>query len=160
MLTSVAQSQEIFSLKTRLDKFKDQLQSSAPSSCQQVVVCPSPEDSSGHPTAVSLKHGSRKKQTRKVRLKLPPFLGGKVWEVYSDRVLTEWTFRLRSYNVIPELSLIFIYAWNGDLAGIKRLLQERRASVFDCAPNGWTAFHVSKMASSRGVEEEITSLLT
>lgn len=78
MLPSVPQLQAIVSVETRLEELKDQLQSSAPSSSQEAVASPSPEDPSDHSMAVSWKHGARKKQTPKVRVKLPAFLGRKV----------------------------------------------------------------------------------
>jgi hypothetical protein len=79
-----------------------------------------------------------------LRFPSPIWLSGKVWELYSYRAQTEWSFYLRTYNVISRDSLIFQYAKDGNVSGIQDLLQRNLASVSDCDDIGRTALYVSQ----------------
>ena len=82
------------------------------------------------------------------RLGLPTWLGRKVWELYSFRAQTEWAIRLKTYNIIPHDSLIFQYSEDGNVTGLRDLVQQNPASVFDRDPAGRTALFVSTLYAS------------
>jgi hypothetical protein len=105
-------------------------------------------------TLVKTHHGTSRKPV--LRLGLPIWLCGKVWELYTAQSQTEWAFRLRTYNVIPHDSPIFRHARSGDVDALKDILQRRRGSVFDRNDEGETALHVRRGKPFLTVESRLT----
>jgi hypothetical protein len=50
--------------------------------------------------------------------------------------------------VIPKKSAIFRMAVTGDLQGIKKFIEQGKASLWDCDPDGFTLLHVSSYLST------------
>lgn len=72
----------------------------------------------------------------------PAWLMNRAWEVQVIKAISGWTFRPRTFNLIPHHSHLFTLAGFNDIKGIQELFQEKRASPYDCTENGWTALHV------------------
>ena len=58
-----------------------------------------------------------------------------------------WQFYVNPVRAVPDDSLIFEFARNGNLHGIKSLIQRGDASVQDTSSKGWTPLHVSILVS-------------
>ena len=72
----------------------------------------------------------------------PAWLVNRAWRLQASRATFGWTFRPRSFSVIPRDSAVFALATRGDTDGLKGLFSARSASPFDCDPTGWTVLHV------------------
>ncbi|KAK2753517.1 hypothetical protein FQN54_007907 [Arachnomyces sp. PD_36] len=92
------------------------------------------------PPSLTLSKSQHKTSGRPAfRAALPTWLSGKVWEVYTAKSQVEWAFRMRIYNIIPCDSLIFQYAKDGNVDGLKYLLHHEQRSIFDCDSEGQNA---------------------
>lgn len=58
-----------------------------------------------------------------------------------------WDYTLRVYTVVPCDSLVFCYAADGDVAGLRVLFDAKRATPFDIDCDfGETLLHVSTIS--------------
>lgn len=99
--------------------------------------------SSGKTTSCSrsIKTLSKHQKILNAKLRLPFFSG--VWELCAyQRLVSGWTFTLRTYNVVDSNAPIMGLACCGDLAGMQQLFQTRQASPFDIDKDGITLLHV------------------
>ncbi|KAF8859458.1 hypothetical protein BDZ45DRAFT_801586 [Acephala macrosclerotiorum] len=94
-----------------------------------------------------LQPGSRKSTVASIRqkallarLRAPTLLWyhAKTMELYFSRAPSGWDFSIHLYNVVPSGSAIFDFAFEGDIEGIQRLLQEGKASLSDRTEFGGT----------------------
>lgn len=76
----------------------------------------------------------------------PTWLMNRAWEVQVSKATSGWTFRPRTFNVLPRWSPIFMYARGGRIEYIQELFQEKESSIYDCDENGWTLLHVRHIA--------------
>ncbi|KAL9068370.1 MAG: hypothetical protein Q9157_006521 [Trypethelium eluteriae] len=65
------------------------------------------------------------------RFQLPTWLCCRIWDVAIITAQCGWTAHLRTYNVIPEESLIFRYAEHGDVARVRNLIENGEGSPLD-----------------------------
>lgn len=65
------------------------------------------------------------------RIHLPWRLIQKACELSVERAISGWQLNIRVYNVVPESSLVFRYAKEGDATGLRELFKNGHASPFD-----------------------------
>ena len=54
-----------------------------------------------------------------------------------------WQWKIQTFRAVPYDSLFFDFCENGNLDGVRTLLDRREASPWDVDPEGWTPLHVS-----------------
>lgn len=59
-----------------------------------------------------------------------------------SRGYNSWCFGLQTFNLRPDSSLIFKYCLNGNIDGVKRLIEDSLASPYDVDSQGATPLHV------------------
>jgi hypothetical protein len=65
------------------------------------------------------------------RLKTPAWLSRTVWEIAMDRAISGWTFSIRSYSLVTDLSSVVNACRYGDILSLQRCFELREASPFD-----------------------------
>jgi hypothetical protein len=73
----------------------------------------------------------------------PAWLINRAWRIQAVNARSGWTFSPRTMNVIPRSSLVFQYAKDDNVNGLRELFDERVASPFDCDEYDRTILHVS-----------------
>ncbi len=71
-----------------------------------------------------------------------PWLITRSLNVQISRRFGCWTWRARQFPLVAKNALIFKYARDGNLSGVKDLFQHKLASPFDVDPRGYTPLHV------------------
>lgn len=91
-----------------------------------------------------LDDGGREEQREEIlaEYRAPPWLINRVWRIQALRAVSGWTFSPRSYNIIPNTSIVFEYLENHNISGIQELFSQRQASPFDCDEHGLSLLHV------------------
>jgi hypothetical protein len=84
-----------------------------------------------------------------LRISVPSWLGGKVYE--AQKLQQSWTCNVtfRSYNVVPPEARLFQYSRSGDVQGLQQLFASGQATPFDRDTSGNTALHVRYLGSLR-----------
>lgn len=76
-----------------------------------------------------------KRRNSKVRLRvgfsLPVWLCSRIWDFTLTATQCGWGTHLRTYNVVPENSLIFYYCRSGNVAGVQRLIRNGEGTPLD-----------------------------
>ncbi|OQD67769.1 hypothetical protein PENPOL_c003G07857 [Penicillium polonicum] len=90
------------------------------------------------------------------RIQLPAWLFRSVWDIRAKRASNGWTYTLQQWSVRPHGAEVFGAALDGDLPAIIPLFNDRKASLFDRDPRGWTLLHY---AAFQGNLETITYLI-
>lgn len=87
----------------------------------------------------------RRHEMFKLRLQTPKLLWARrrVFEFLGYNAPSGWDAVIRVYNIVPCWSDIFIAAWNGDIAKVQRLFQDKEASPFDRDELGYTLLDVN-----------------
>lgn len=85
----------------------------------------------------------QKKQRRSVRIRLPTWLVGRVWEIATEYSVQGWTLNVQTWNLLPGNAEIFQKINNRDLRGVRNMLESGQASLFDQSKCGCTLLHVS-----------------
>lgn len=52
------------------------------------------------------------------------------------------SYSLKTHPIVPSCSAVIKCAENGDLASLRNLLLDKKASIFDTEPDGWSLLHV------------------
>lgn len=73
----------------------------------------------------------------------PIWLVNRMWEVHSTQAYCGWNIKLRSYNIVSQDSLVFKYASERNIDGLRELFSKGLASPFDRSEHGETPLHVS-----------------
>lgn len=71
-----------------------------------------------------------------------PWLITRCLNVQISRRFGCWTWRARQFPLVAKDALIFKYARDGNLSGVRDLFQHKLASPFDVDPRGYTPLHV------------------
>lgn len=104
------------------------------------------DDEDGFETVIVSPAARRRRQARATattyRLSLPLWITNRAWELNVSTSQNRWTTSLRTYNIIPDDSLVFYLCEDGDLQGVKALFESGRASPFDVDPKGRTLLFV------------------
>ncbi|KAH8655766.1 hypothetical protein BX600DRAFT_440255 [Xylariales sp. PMI_506] len=79
-------------------------------------------------------------------LDLPSWLWPHRYLVHQKRAMGGWDWKLRTYNVVPLGSPVFVLCANGDSANLQDMFNSKRASPFDIDPEGNTLLHASGFA--------------
>lgn len=71
--------------------------------------------------------------------RINPWFLSTMWEISLDATLHDFHLSIRSCNIVAEDSAIFALCRLGDLAGVRRLFSEGKASPRDCTynPHSW-----------------------
>ncbi|KAJ5604022.1 hypothetical protein N7537_006978 [Penicillium hordei] len=77
----------------------------------------------------------------RARIQLPAWLTRYVWDICARRASNGWTYNLRHWTVRPFDADVFDAASDGDLLAMIPLFNERKASLYDRDPRGWTLLH-------------------
>lgn len=72
----------------------------------------------------------------------PVWLINRAWSLQARQASFGWTFRPRAYHVVPNDSLVFVYAEQDNVQGLQDLFSKREASPFDCNEDNETPLHV------------------
>ena len=78
------------------------------------------------------------------RYQAPPWLTNRAWEILAYRARSGWTFCPRTYNMIPNDSMVLRCARTDDVNGLQALFVQKKASPFDYSPNDFTPLQVSQ----------------
>jgi len=73
----------------------------------------------------------------------PTWLLARRYIVHIKRVSGGWDWKLRTYNIVPPHSLVFIHCTNGETESLQSLFNSGQASPFDINPDGNTLIHVN-----------------
>ncbi|KAF9895425.1 hypothetical protein FE257_000331 [Aspergillus nanangensis] len=71
-----------------------------------------------------------------LRVALPMWLSGKVWEFYSFSAQNQWAIGLKKYVVLPEDSPIFRHVRQRNLDAFRDLIRETPSLIFSQTPDG------------------------
>lgn len=79
------------------------------------------------------------------RFTIPPWVCRQVWTIAMTQANGRWDVSLQMYHVVPDFrySAVAVCCKDGDLAGLQKLLANRKASLLDCDEYGNTLFMVS-----------------
>ena len=77
-----------------------------------------------------------------IEIRAPSWLINRAWRIQAIKARSGWTFRPRTYNEIPEDSIVFQLIKEDDVKGLQELFVRNEASPFDCRSNGFTVLHV------------------
>ncbi|KAI1419460.1 hypothetical protein F5Y12DRAFT_720685 [Xylaria sp. FL1777] len=77
------------------------------------------------------------------RLQANYWFASRVWDIQASRAATGWTLKLNIYCIQPETAPVFCCARKGDLNGILRLIDQRKASLQDHTPSGQSLLHLA-----------------
>lgn len=83
------------------------------------------------------------KAVHRARLQLPKWFSQKVWDLTVQVSTFGWQTNLVTFNIVPNDSLVFQYAEDGDLCGIRSLFSQGLASPLDCDEDGNPLIKVS-----------------
>lgn len=72
----------------------------------------------------------------------PSWLIKRAWTIQARHAYSGWDVNLRSYNVIPDSSLVHEYISDHNVNGIQELFTRGLASPFDCDKDGLSLLHV------------------
>lgn len=99
----------------------------------------------GRTDFLSAKHIRRRRSKMRFQasFSLPTWLCTRVWDVAVITAQCRWSMHLRTYNIVPEDSLIFRYCECGNIAGVKRLIENGVGTPLDVSHHGWTLLDVS-----------------
>ena len=75
----------------------------------------------------------------------PAWLVNRAWRIQALKASSGWAFIPRTMNIVPKESKIFKYAWEGNIEGLRELLNRHEASPFDCDVCNRTALQVRKL---------------
>jgi Fungal N-terminal domain of STAND proteins len=64
-------------------------------------------------------------------IRLPTWLCRRVWEFAVTHAQCRWSMHLRTYNIVPDNSLIFHYCESGNLAKVRMLIESGEATPLD-----------------------------
>ncbi len=84
----------------------------------------------------------RLKESR-LRVSFTAWFTGRIWEIAMARSEGGATWHLQAWNVVHEDAPIMRLCDRGDVSGVKRLLDEGKASTFDRTPYGSNPLDVS-----------------
>lgn len=84
----------------------------------------------------------KEKEDITAQYRAPSWLINRVWGIHAIKTLSGWSFSPRSYNIIPNNSIVFEYIEDDDTARLQNLFAEKKASPFDCNEGGGTLLHV------------------
>ncbi|KAH9894487.1 hypothetical protein F4778DRAFT_794537 [Xylariomycetidae sp. FL2044] len=76
-------------------------------------------------------------------LRLPMWLSGRAWELYSSRAQGAWQWSLRSYNTRPVDSEVFSVVMEGDIDSLRRMFDMGLASPYDRTRSNKTLLHIA-----------------
>lgn len=79
----------------------------------------------------------------KIRIHPWSWIGQKAWDLQVQRSFGRWTLVLTAWNIRPKSSLAFTLARRGRLDELRDALVSRKASIYDCTPDGRTLLDVS-----------------
>ena len=91
-----------------------------------------------------------------VRLHLPSWLSLQAWEIQAGLTLTGWKILSKLWITRPYDSDVFTYCRLGLTAQLLGALKEKRASIYDRDPRGWTLAHVKYGRSA--IEEPLLTI--
>ena len=89
----------------------------------------------------------------------PPWLINRIWRIQALRAVSGWKYSPRSYNIVPNTSIVFKYLENHNISGIQELFSQRQASPFDCDESGRSLLHVRTADSHLQVPMKFTKLV-
>jgi hypothetical protein len=84
------------------------------------------------------------------------WVSSRVWVIAVLNAEGGWDVRLRTYNFVPAGSEIFEYCRRGDVAGVRKLVADGKASLTDRADSwggGVTTLMVSRQNETRRKRE-------
>ncbi|KAL3478282.1 hypothetical protein BJX99DRAFT_256607 [Aspergillus californicus] len=90
------------------------------------------------------------------RFRTPLIVIDKIWTIRATRLFSNWTFNIRTNNVVPYGAPIIRACLHGDIAEVQSLFDSGLASPFDCDPRGHS---VLQIAAHRGKIEMSQFLL-
>jgi hypothetical protein len=79
----------------------------------------------------------------RLRLKVPAWFSTRVWEIAKVDAQQGWDLCFRTFNRRPNDSSVFQCCQSGDLPGLKRLIRDGEASLYDVNESGGNLFAVS-----------------
>ncbi|KAM5363644.1 hypothetical protein ACJZ2D_011928 [Fusarium nematophilum] len=89
-----------------------------------------------------------------IKFRLPPLWGFLGKMIVADFVTQRSTFyriprfKTRSFNIVPEDADIMEACKQGNVAGVRRLLEQRRASAFDITPSNYSPLYYAILSGS------------
>lgn len=76
-----------------------------------------------------------------ISIEPPTWLSAQRYVVQMRRASGGWDWKLRTYNVVPPNSPVFVHCANGETESLQSLFQSGQASPFDIDPDGNTLIH-------------------
>jgi hypothetical protein len=109
-------------------------------------VCTAGATTDSHGIYVKSKGGKEEKGKFLVSIRVPVMLVNKVWEFQAMRARQGWDINISTYNIVPDNSLVFLFARSGNIRGLQELFRSGLASPFDRNECGFTVLHVSSIS--------------
>ncbi|KAH0848295.1 hypothetical protein FOPE_02203 [Fonsecaea pedrosoi] len=85
--------------------------------------------------ALGRSHWSKRTKNNKPRFqvtfRLPSFLKARIFDIAISQAQCGWSIYLRTFNHVPDTSLIFRYCRSGNLEGVRRLIESGKATLLD-----------------------------
>lgn len=79
---------------------------------------------------------------------LPAWLHARRYDIFLSKSYQGWDTSFRTYRTVDFDADVFHYSMAGDVKGLERLFQEKKATPFDIDPDGRTPLHVSDKAAN------------
>jgi hypothetical protein len=100
------------------------------------------------------RHPVPRAHTRRLLLLQSRWIGKRI-EIFQRQVCSGWDLMFRTYNIRPSGWPSFLYAWDGDVASLRRLFETGYASINDRTADGRTLLHVHSDHVSRNGESSL-----